>query len=273
MGRFNDRRSGGNRSFGGGGGGNRRFGGGGGGRGMRDGERPRMYGAICSDCGVECEVPFKPTDSKPVYCSDCFESGDNRENRRNDRGGDRRGSDRRGGDRGGFGGRRDRGDRPMFDAVCDGCGENCQVPFQPTSGKPIYCDNCFTKDRKDNRGDRRKSGGGSDNSGLKRDIDMINVKLDAIMTLLSGKKAISNKSKVKDLEKKPSFADASAGEGNKLKKNSKKTFNAEVMDVVDELTVQKKGNKKSAVKKETKKVKVAKAKTAKKAVKKAKAKK
>ena len=26
----------------------------------------------CSSCGTQCEVPFKPTSSKPVYCSDCF---------------------------------------------------------------------------------------------------------------------------------------------------------------------------------------------------------
>ncbi|MCK4532710.1 hypothetical protein KAU39_02900 [bacterium] len=28
--------------------------------------------AICSQCHKECEVPFKPTDNRPVYCSDCF---------------------------------------------------------------------------------------------------------------------------------------------------------------------------------------------------------
>jgi len=32
-----------------------------------------MFKTICSNCGKECEVPFKPTGSKPVYCSDCFE--------------------------------------------------------------------------------------------------------------------------------------------------------------------------------------------------------
>jgi CxxC-x17-CxxC domain-containing protein len=32
-----------------------------------------MYDAICSDCGKECQVPFRPTGSKPVFCSECFE--------------------------------------------------------------------------------------------------------------------------------------------------------------------------------------------------------
>jgi CxxC-x17-CxxC domain-containing protein len=31
-----------------------------------------MTKVTCSSCGVECEVPFKPTSNKPIYCSDCF---------------------------------------------------------------------------------------------------------------------------------------------------------------------------------------------------------
>ncbi len=32
-----------------------------------------MFSATCDNCGKPCEVPFKPTNGKPVYCSDCFE--------------------------------------------------------------------------------------------------------------------------------------------------------------------------------------------------------
>ena len=32
----------------------------------------KMYKAVCSDCGKECEVPFKPTEGRPVFCRDCF---------------------------------------------------------------------------------------------------------------------------------------------------------------------------------------------------------
>ncbi|MGQ9583612.1 MAG: CxxC-x17-CxxC domain-containing protein [Thermoplasmatota archaeon] len=32
-----------------------------------------MYPAKCSDCGKDCEVPFKPTEGRPVYCRDCFQ--------------------------------------------------------------------------------------------------------------------------------------------------------------------------------------------------------
>jgi CxxC-x17-CxxC domain-containing protein len=28
--------------------------------------------AICAECHKECEVPFKPSGDRPVYCKDCF---------------------------------------------------------------------------------------------------------------------------------------------------------------------------------------------------------
>ncbi len=31
-----------------------------------------LHKATCSNCGNECEVPFKPSGEKPVYCRDCF---------------------------------------------------------------------------------------------------------------------------------------------------------------------------------------------------------
>jgi len=31
-----------------------------------------MHKATCADCGNECEVPFKPTEGRPVYCCECF---------------------------------------------------------------------------------------------------------------------------------------------------------------------------------------------------------
>jgi len=36
-------------------------------------QQPKEYfKATCSDCGTECDVPFKPTQGRPVYCRDCF---------------------------------------------------------------------------------------------------------------------------------------------------------------------------------------------------------
>ncbi|AEG61667.1 zinc-ribbon domain containing protein [Desulforamulus ruminis] len=31
-----------------------------------------MYPATCAACGVETEVPFRPSGDRPVYCRDCF---------------------------------------------------------------------------------------------------------------------------------------------------------------------------------------------------------
>jgi CxxC-x17-CxxC domain-containing protein len=48
---------------------------------------------------------------------------------------------------GGGGGYRDRGPREMFSATCSSCGREAQVPFRPTSGKPVYCSDCFRSQR------------------------------------------------------------------------------------------------------------------------------
>jgi CxxC-x17-CxxC domain-containing protein len=30
------------------------------------------FAVICSSCGNQAQVPFKPRMDRPVYCSDCF---------------------------------------------------------------------------------------------------------------------------------------------------------------------------------------------------------
>jgi CxxC-x17-CxxC domain-containing protein len=48
--------------------------GGGYGSGGYDRAPREMFSATCSNCGREAQVPFQPTNGKPVYCSDCFKS-------------------------------------------------------------------------------------------------------------------------------------------------------------------------------------------------------
>ncbi|HUU40449.1 MAG TPA: CxxC-x17-CxxC domain-containing protein, partial [Desulfatiglandales bacterium] len=38
-----------------------------------DSRRPILHDAVCDECGKDCQVPFRPSGDKPVYCSDCFE--------------------------------------------------------------------------------------------------------------------------------------------------------------------------------------------------------
>ena len=35
-------------------------------------EFPEKHKAVCTDCGEECEVPFKPDPNRPVYCHECW---------------------------------------------------------------------------------------------------------------------------------------------------------------------------------------------------------
>lgn len=175
----------------------------------RDGGRPDMFQATCAECGNPCEVPFRPTGDKPVYCSSCF---DKRRNDRNDRGGD-------------FGRPRFRDrDKRMFSAVCDKCGQKCEVPFQPTAGKPIYCEQCFSK----NRAAAGGSGGGNPMQEINRKLDRIfNALVEAGIIKLPPKKEqpIMPKESIvtKAKEKKPAAkAKAAPKKAVKEKKPAKK---------------------------------------------------
>lgn len=129
-----------------------------GGFGGRDLGRPQMHSAVCSECGNDCEVPFKPTGDKPIYCSDCFKNKRNNEPRR---------SGKRDFERTSF------GDRRMYSAVCSKCGNDCEVPFKPTGDKPIYCSDCFVHRDK-----------GKGNNQASKQFELINTKLDKILKAL-----------------------------------------------------------------------------------------
>lgn len=170
MGNFNrDHRSGGGgfRPGGGGGGFRKDFG--------RPGGRSPMHPATCSDCGQGCEVPFKPTFGKSVFCNDCFKKDQPENSRRSeDRGGrfERR-DERRDFSRPSF-----RDDKPMHSALCDECGEECEVPFRPTGDKPVYCRQCFRK------GGETASGSFKKPDSSKEDFEQMNRKLDRILKIL-----------------------------------------------------------------------------------------
>lgn len=101
-----------------------------------------------------------------------------------------------GGGRGGnsYGGRDD-GPRPKFPAVCDKCGQSCEVPFRPTGDRPVYCSNCFKIQGggggfapKFGSGQSRpqQSAGGNVGGGIsKGQIDLIMSKLDKILSYLA----------------------------------------------------------------------------------------
>ncbi len=40
------------------------------------------------------------------------------------------------------------GPREMHKATCADCGNECEVPFKPAEGRPVYCQDCYKKHRK-----------------------------------------------------------------------------------------------------------------------------
>jgi CxxC-x17-CxxC domain-containing protein len=62
--------------------------------------------------------------NEPKRCPTC------RQARKSERGGGARG-----------------GQRQMFKAVCAECGSETEVPFQPNQDKPVYCSDCYNKNK------------------------------------------------------------------------------------------------------------------------------
>ena len=90
----------------------------------------------CSDCGANFTFSAQDQEffaqkgytNEPKRCATC------RDARKTERGG--------GGGGGGMGfggGAR----RQMYPATCAQCGKTTQVPFEPRTGKPVYCSDCY----------------------------------------------------------------------------------------------------------------------------------
>ena len=132
--------------------------------------RNEIFKATCSSCGRECDLPFKPNGSRPVYCRDCFRKNSPQES---------------GGRRDSFQERGNNADRPMYDAVCANCGDKCKVPFIPREGKDTLCSNCFEQ----KGGDPRRT----NNAQGSMQMADIQAKLDRILELLLPPKTPSKK--------------------------------------------------------------------------------
>ena len=113
----------------------------------------------CSDCGQEFVFTASEQDfyaqrgfTEPRRCGPCRAA--RKAARNSDSGGSSYGggySDGAGSyggsSYGGGGEYRERAPREMFSATCSSCGREAQVPFRPTSGKPVYCSDCFRAQR------------------------------------------------------------------------------------------------------------------------------
>lgn len=128
---------------------------------------------------------------------------------------------------------RDRGDfndRPkeMFEATCASCGKTCQVPFRPNGKKPVYCNDCFAKNGGGDRGGDRDNSfkkpynpsfskpsyprndapapQNNDNklilTDVSKQLQMVNSKLDRMITLLEASTATPKPVSPKTIAKK-----------------------------------------------------------------------
>lgn len=95
----------------------------------------------CRDCGQEFTFTVGEQEffasrgftNEPSRCPDC------RASRKASRGGGYDGGYSSGG---GYG-----REREMFSVTCSSCGNEARVPFQPRGDKPVYCSDCFSKQR------------------------------------------------------------------------------------------------------------------------------
>ena len=137
---------------------------------------------------------------------------------------------------------RNRGPVTMHQAICDQCGDSCEVPFRPTGEKPIYCSTCFGGKNEDrgNRGGGRFSskkfnsykpsaktnfGGNAsigNNDELKQQLVILNAKMDqlvkAIEAMASTKPLVEEKK-----ANKPTKTISATKVKKSVKKASKKT--------------------------------------------------
>ena len=98
----------------------------------------------CRDCGAEFVFTASEQDffaekgftNEPGRCPDCRAA----RKQQNNRGGFGGGA---GGSRGGY----QQQQREMHDVTCAACGVATQVPFRPSSDRPVYCRDCFAKRR------------------------------------------------------------------------------------------------------------------------------
>ena len=137
---------------------------------------------------------------------------DRQGSRRSDRDSDRFG---RGRSSGGFNRRRSgrRDEKTMHQVICDGCGKDCEVPFKPTEGKPVYCNDCFKSRGKSNKTNQQ--------CNCKEELEKINQKIDLILEIVKGIKTMHTPV-VEDVVKKKSKTKKIAVKKTTKKKTVKK---------------------------------------------------
>lgn len=124
------------------------------------------------------------------------------------------------------------GFRQMYKVVCGSCGRDCEVPFRPSGDRPVFCSNCFEKNR-GTTATRRFEDRSSRPLQNNEQLNAINTKLDKILAILTSadsllKAASTPIPKVVEETNKPTVLSSTPEEPKiiveKKKKTSKKTL-------------------------------------------------
>ena len=126
--------------------------------------------------------------------------------------------------------------REMFRAVCSECGKDCEIPFEPRDGRPVFCSDCFEKKEGGPRAPRESRDRGSrrpDRPDFERrespviqnnpQLQEISNKLDRILEALTNsysKKEVEKRSVVE--EKKEPKAEKKTSKPTKKKSTTSK---------------------------------------------------
>lgn len=155
-----------------------KFGGGGGKPRFQSGDRdqrPRLHPATCSQCGKACEVPFRPTGERPVFCRDCFA---------------KQGGPRAGGD----------GDRRHFGPREHGpIGYPPRSPHHPPHHPPHERPPHHEHPRSHERAPH--DAGGPALAELKRAVDALGAKIDKLATALEARPQTTSKGTLQSVVK------------------------------------------------------------------------
>lgn len=109
--------------------------------------------------------------------------------------------------RGGFGNRGSSRPTALYPAVCNNCGNDCQVPFKPSGEKPVLCRDCFRKQGEDTRSrDNRRPeertfskpafqpSAPLQHNEYKAQLDALTQKVDKILEILNSAMSVSEES-------------------------------------------------------------------------------
>ena len=87
-------------------------------------EPPTLHTIICSMCGKEDQVPFKPTRGTAVLCRDCFEVKKKRKHRNREI---------------------MRKVAGRFKVICENCGKEVELNYRRATEPVKLCDECYVK--------------------------------------------------------------------------------------------------------------------------------